>query len=179
MDEMDAAERVVADRSLPPRPARLARGRSWPVAWHQVDGFAVVLFVQRSAVVARWRRPRFDLLVAELDADDGGPWVCGSATAVGPGLRDDPFTPAPGVDGLLDGGTAVRVVAGDDGGPARQHAFGWGRAGARVGFVELRTQVESVRIPVIDDAGYFAVIAQGGDPSLLCHPAPDGNATAP
>ena len=140
----------------------------------------MVLFVQRSAVVARWRRPRFDLLVAELDADRGGRWVCGSATAVGPGIRDGPFAPSPaGADGLLDGGTAMRVVAGEDGGPARQHAFGWGRAGARVGFVELRTQVESVRIPLVDDAGYFAVIAQGGDPALLCHPASDGSATAP
>ena len=76
MDEMAVAERVLRDQALPPHPAQLTCGQSWPVAWHQIDGFAEVLFVQRSPYIARCRRPRFDLLVAQLAAEGTGPFVC-------------------------------------------------------------------------------------------------------
>jgi hypothetical protein len=73
VDECDVAERVVRDGSLPAWPTTLARGQSWPVAWHHDDRVAAVLFVQHSARVSRWRRPRFDLLVAELTAGGQAP----------------------------------------------------------------------------------------------------------
>jgi hypothetical protein len=38
MIEMDRAEQVMRDRVVAPPPASLARGESWPVAWHEVEG---------------------------------------------------------------------------------------------------------------------------------------------
>lgn len=83
--EFDVAERVVRNGALPRPPSSLAPGQSWPVAWHQIDGFAAVLLVKRSPYVSCWRRPRFDLLVAELASEGGGPFVCDSVGGKGPG----------------------------------------------------------------------------------------------
>jgi hypothetical protein len=169
--EFDVAERVVRDGVLPRPPASLAHGQSWPVAWHQIDGFAAVLFVQRSPYVSRWRRPRFDLLVAELASEGGGLFVCDSVGGKGPGSRHAPFAaPPPVADGLLEGGTATRVTTRDCGEPLSRHALGWGRAGSGVTAVELRTDVASTRVAV-DAAGYFTVVATGRDPRLDLHRA--------
>jgi hypothetical protein len=180
MLEMVRAEQVMRDRALPPPPASLARGESWPVAWHELRGFAAVLLVQRSPYFSRWRRPRFDLLVAELVSEEGGPFICDSVGGSGPGLRYDPFAPSPRLsNGTIDGETATRVETDESGEPVSQHALGWGRAGAGVTFVELRTDVESVRVPAISAGGYFIAVATGQDPSLVVHAATDDAEATP
>jgi hypothetical protein len=178
MDEFDVAERVVRERSLPSRPAALARGQSWPVAWHRSGRCAAVLFVEHSARVPRWRRSQFDLLLAELAAEDGSAFTCDSVGAIGPGSLGDPFAPPPAVsDGLVDGGTAERVEISDDGEPTRRHVLAWGRAGSGTSAVELRTVLESVRVPVVETVGYFVMVAIGSDPELVLHATSDDAGT--
>jgi hypothetical protein len=170
VDEFGVAERVVRDGSLPAWPAKLARGESWPVAWHRDGDVAAVLFVHHSTRVPRWRGPRFDLLLAELSAEDGGPFACSSVGGMGPGPADDPFGPAPNVtDGLVEGGTAEQVTDSEDGEPPARRAFGWGRTGAAIHAVELRTDLRSARVPVTAPGGYFVVVAAGGAPTIVLH----------
>jgi hypothetical protein len=180
MDEFEVAERVVRRGSLPPWPEALARGQSWPVAWHHDDRVGAVLFVQHSAHVSRWLRPRFDLLIAELTAEDDGPFLCDSVGGIGPGPPDDPFGPPPVVtDGLVEAGTAERVTSSDDGELPTHHAVGYGRAGSGIAAVELRTDLASVRVPVVATGGYFVLVAIGSDPELVAHGTSDEGGTAP
>jgi hypothetical protein len=159
-----------AGRALPAWPATLARGESWPLSWHRDGDAAAVLFVRHSARVPRWRRPRFDLLLADLFAEDGGQFACSSVDGMGPGLADDPFGPPPAVtDGFVEGGTAERVTVSEAGGPPTRHAVGWGRSGTAIRAVELRTDVSSVRVPVTAPGGYFVVVAPGGAPVIVLH----------
>ena len=167
MMEMDCAEKVISDRALPPLPASLARGESWPVAWHAIEDFAAVLFVQASSRIARWVRPRFDLLVAQLVAEPDGGFVCDNVGGIGPGSSEDPFAAPPrAADGLVEAGTAMRIETDDHGERVPRWALGWGRAGAGVAFVDLRTDVASVRVPIISAGGYFIAVAEGQDPTL-------------
>ena len=167
MIEMDRAEKVISDRALPPLPASLARGESWPVAWHAIDDFAAVLFVQASTRIARLVRPRFDLLVAQLVAERAGQFVCDNVGGIGPGSSYDPFaTPPRAADGLVEAETAMRIETDDHGEPVSHRALGWGRAGAGVTVVDLRTDMASVRVPINSAAGYFIAVADGQDPSL-------------
>jgi hypothetical protein len=180
VDEFGVAERVVRDGSFPAWPTSLARGQSWPVAWHHDNRVAAVLFIQHSARVFRWRRPRFDLLVAELTAEDAGPFLCESVTGIGPGSSDDPFGPSPAMaDRLVESQTAERVTVSDEGGPARRNALGWGRAGSGVQAVELRTDLGSTRVPVSAPGGYFVIVAAGSDPVLVAHATSDDDRSTP
>lgn len=178
MFEMDRAEKVINDRALPPLPASLARGESWPVAWHATEDFAAVLFVQASSRIARLVRPRFDLLVAQLVAEPDGPFVCDNVGGIGPGSSYKPFTPPPrAADGLTEAGTAMRIETDDHGEPASHRALGWGRAGAGVTFVDLRTDVASVRVPISSAEGYFIAVAEGQDPTLAVGIADESETT--
>lgn len=168
MIEMDRAEKVISDRACPPLPASLGRGESWPVAWHAIDDFAAVLFVQASQHIPRWARQRFDLLVAQLVAQPGGPFACDNFGGIGPGSSYDPFaTPPRAADGLVEAGTAMRIETDDHGEAVSHWAVGWGRAGAGVTFVDLRTDTASVRVPINSAAGYFIAVAEGHDPTLV------------
>jgi hypothetical protein len=180
VDEFGVAERVVRDGSLPAWPTASARGQSWPVAWHHDQSSAAVLFVQHSARLPRWRRPRFDLLIAELTAENAGPFLCDSVSGIGPGSAD-PFGPPPtaGAEGLLECQTAERVTISDEDEPETRHALGWGRAASGVGAVELRTDLGSVRVPVIATGGYFVLVAAGSHPVLVAHATSDGDRTTP
>ncbi len=178
MIEMDRAEKVISDRALPPLPSSLARGESWPVAWHAIEDFAAVLFVQASSRIARWVRPRFDLLVAQLVAEPAGRFTCDNVGGTGPGSSYDPFAPPPrAADGLVETGTAMRIETDDHGEPVSHRALGWGRAGAGVTFVDLRTDVASVRVPTSSTAAYFIAVAEGQDPSLVVGTADEAETT--
>ena len=96
-----------------------------------------------------------------------------------PGSSADPFAPPAAADGLIDAGTATRLMSSTDGEPESEHALGWGRVGPGITEVELRTDDRTVRVPVASEAGYFIMVATGQDPSIAVHSATDDPGATP